>query len=46
MTRYKQAQTQARQLLAASKNAEAAALLNSTAWKIWKDAARLLNIIP
>ena len=46
MTRYKQAQTQARQLLAASKNAEAAALLNSTAWKIWKDAARMLNIIP
>ena len=45
MTHYKQAQAQARNLLAASKTAEAAALLNATARKIWKDAARLLDII-
>jgi dipeptidase len=44
ITRYTAAKAEARQLLKAGKTTEAAALLNSNAWKIWKKAAVLLDI--
>ncbi len=44
LAKYGQAKAEARKLLKAGKTTEAAALLNSTAWKIWKKAAKLLNI--
>lgn len=45
MASYTKAKAYARKLLAAGKSAEAAALLNFTAKKIWKKAAVMLNIV-
>ena len=45
MASYTKAKADARKLLAAGKSAEAAALLNFTAKKIWKKAAVMLNIV-
>jgi hypothetical protein len=44
MIRYCKAKNEARKLLADGKKAQAVALLKSTAKKIWKQAAILLNI--
>ena len=44
MIQYGKAKEEARKLLAAGKKNEAVALLNSSAWKIWKKAASLLDI--
>ena len=45
MERYAAARAEARQLLKSGKQAQAVALLNSTARKIWVKAARLLQIL-
>lgn len=46
MAKYAAAKAEARKLLDSGKRAEAVKLLNDTAYSIWSEAEKLLNILP
>ena len=46
MAKYADAKANAKKLLDSGKRAEAVKLLNDTAYSIWSEAEKLLNILP